>query len=93
VENSSLGSGWAPFTPGSSRTARPQHCAALVWIFGLLTASWPRWPRGLVDARARRRFLILPLFVLVVGAVATNVIGRRVLMREAGWAMRCSRDD
>jgi uncharacterized membrane protein len=67
--------------------------AALVWIFGIigdLTAPllgqvepgpYGRWLAGAVGIVATL------LVVLAVGAVATNVIGRRVLNRAESWLM------
>jgi uncharacterized membrane protein len=67
--------------------------AALVWIFGIigdLTAPllgqvepgpYGRWLAGAVGIVATL------LVVLAVGAVATNVIGRRVLTRAESWLM------
>ena len=67
--------------------------AALVWIFGIIgdltapllgqTESGPygRWLAGAIGIVATL------LVVLAVGAVATNVIGRRVLNRAESWLM------
>ncbi|HEY6361070.1 MAG TPA: DUF502 domain-containing protein [Vicinamibacterales bacterium] len=62
--------------------------AALVWIFGIID----RFAAPLSDRVLGREvpglgILLTVLVVLVVGAVATNVIGRRVLARAEGWLM------
>lgn len=73
--------------------------AALVWIFGIIdgfTAPLARWALGagvpavgtLPDYVARfAGVLVTLLVVLTVGAVTTNVIGRRVLARAESWLM------
>ena len=73
--------------------------AALVWIFGIIdgfTAPLVRWALGpgVPDAGTLRddvaRFagvLVTLLVVLTIGAVTTNVIGRRLLARAEGWLM------
>jgi len=73
--------------------------AALVWIFGIIdgfTAPLARWALGdevpvagtLPDYAARfAGVLVTLLVVLTVGAVTTNVIGRRVLARAESWLM------
>ncbi len=70
--------------------------AALVWIFGIIesfTAPLAErvlgreagaWGRGAV---AGLGIVVTLLVVLVVGAVATNVIGRRVLTKAESWLM------
>ena len=72
---------------------------ALVWIFGIIdsfTAPLARWALGdevpvagtLPDYAARfAGVLVTLLVVLTVGAVTTNVIGRRVLARAESWLM------
>jgi uncharacterized membrane protein len=72
---------------------------ALWWIFGIIdsfTAPLARWalgsevpePRTLPDYVARfAGVLVTLLVVLTVGAVTTNVIGRRVLTRAESWLM------
>jgi len=62
--------------------------AALVWIFGIID----RFTAPLADRVLGREvpglgILITLLVVLAVGAVATNVIGRRVLARAESWLM------
>jgi uncharacterized membrane protein len=62
--------------------------AALVWIFGIIDGF-----TGSLATRVLGRevpglgILITVLVVLTVGAVATNVIGRRVLAKAEGWLM------
>ncbi len=72
---------------------------ALVWIFGIIdgfTAPLARWALGsevpepgtLRDYVARFVGVLATLLVvLTVGAVTTNVIGRRVLARAESWLM------
>jgi uncharacterized membrane protein len=72
---------------------------ALVWIFGIIdgfAAPLARWALGsegpepgtLRDYVARfAGVLVTLLVVLTVGAVTTNVIGRRVLARAESWLM------
>jgi len=56
--------------------------AALVWIFGIIDdLTSPLAARLVGRAAPGFGILIMVLFVLVVGAVATNVIGRRILGR------------
>jgi uncharacterized membrane protein len=74
--------------------------AALVWIFGIIDgltaplAAQIFGPGAAQDGAVRAllvRFsglLVTVLFVLAVGLVATNVIGRRMLGRAEGWLMR-----
>ena len=61
--------------------------AALVWIFGIIDGFTPP-ARVLGREVPGLGILITLLVVLVVGAVATNVIGRRVVARGEGWLMR-----
>jgi len=73
--------------------------AALVWIFGIIDGfiaplarrvMGPQGPNpgSLEDYVARfAGLLITLLFVLVVGALATNVIGRRLVARAESWLM------
>ena len=62
--------------------------AALIWIFGIIDAL-----TGTLATRALGRevpglgILITLLVVLLVGTVATNVIGRRLLARAEAWLM------
>jgi uncharacterized membrane protein len=63
--------------------------AALVWIFGIIDGfTAPLAARLLGREVPGLGLLITLLVILVVGAVATNVIGRRVLARGEGWLMR-----
>ena len=63
--------------------------AALVWIFGIIDGfTAPLTARVLGREVPGIGLLITLLAVLVVGAVATNVIGRRMLARGEGWLMR-----
>jgi uncharacterized membrane protein len=63
--------------------------AALVWIFGIIDDfTAPLATRLVGRAAPGVGILILVLFVLAVGAVATNVIGRRVLARAERWLAR-----
>ena len=58
--------------------------AALVWIFGVIDGlSAPLLGRGVPGLG----ILITALVVLAVGALATNVIGRRIVARGEGWLM------
>lgn len=71
--------------------------AALVWIFGIIdgfTAPLARQALSQPDAGTLQDYiarfvgvLVTLLVVLTVGAVATNVIGRRLLARAEGWLM------
>jgi uncharacterized membrane protein len=62
--------------------------AALVWIFGIIDRfTAPLANRVLGREVPGLGILITLLVVLVVGAVATNVIGRRVLTRAESWLM------
>ena len=64
--------------------------AALVWIFGIIDDFTAPLATRLVGGRAAPGvgILIMLLFVLMVGAVATNVIGRRILGRAEQWLAR-----
>jgi len=63
--------------------------AALVWIFGIIDGfTAPLAARVLGREVPGLGILITLLVVLAVGAVATNVIGRRLLTRGEGWLMR-----
>jgi uncharacterized membrane protein len=71
--------------------------AALVWVFGIIDGlTAPMAPRvfGTAEVGAGGRavmaglaILITLLVVLLVGAVATNMIGRRILARAEAWLM------
>ena len=63
--------------------------AALVWIFGIIDSfTAPLSTRILGRSVPGLGILITLLFVLIVGVVATNVIGRRVLATTEQWLMR-----
>ena len=60
--------------------------AALVWIFGIIDGfTAPVTERVLGRRLPGLGVLITLLVILTVGAVATNVIGRRLLSRAEGW--------
>jgi len=60
--------------------------AALVWIFGIIDGfTAPMAARVLGRRLPGLGVLITLLVILSVGAVATNVIGRRLLSRAEGW--------
>jgi len=62
--------------------------AALVWIFGIIDRfTAPVAAQVLGREVPGLGILITILVVLLVGAVATNVIGRRVLARAESWLM------
>ena len=70
--------------------------AALYWIFGIIDSfvaplvTWVLEPEATALQRTAGRFagLLITLgLVLLVGAVATNVIGRRVLARTESWLL------
>jgi uncharacterized membrane protein len=62
--------------------------AALVWIFGIIDGfAAPLARRVLGREVPGLGILITLLVVLTVGAVATNVIGRRLLSRGESWLM------
>lgn len=63
--------------------------AALVWIFGIIDGfTAPLSTRLLGRAVPGLGILLTLLFVLAIGVIATNVIGRRILNRTEGWLMR-----
>jgi uncharacterized membrane protein len=63
--------------------------AALVWIFGIIDRfTAPLASRVLQREVPGLGILLTLLFVLLVGAVATNVIGRRILAKGESWLMR-----
>src|SRR5688500_12509228 len=62
--------------------------AALVWIFGIIDGfTAPLAARVLGREVPGLGILITLLVVLTMGAVATNVIGRRLLARGESWLM------
>jgi len=63
--------------------------AALVWIFGIIDGfTGPLATRVLGREVPGLGILFTLLVVLAVGAVATNVIGRRIVVRGERWLMR-----
>ena len=63
--------------------------AALVWIFGIIDRfTAPLATRVLGREVPGLGLLITLLVVVAVGALATNVIGRRILARGEEWLMR-----
>lgn len=63
--------------------------AALVWIFGIIDSFAAPLAGRLLGRRVPGLGIALTLlFVLAVGVVATNVIGRRILARAERWLMR-----
>ena len=63
--------------------------AALVWIFGIIDDfTAPLATRLVGRAAPGVGILIMVLFVLAVGTLATNVIGRRILGRADLWLTR-----
>ncbi len=62
--------------------------AALVWIFGIIDGfTAPLAERVLGRVVPGLGILLTALVVLMVGVIATNVIGRRVLTRAESWLM------
>jgi uncharacterized membrane protein len=62
--------------------------AALVWIFGIIDGFTAPLSTRLLGRDVPGVGLVMTaLVVLLVGALATNVIGRRVLARAEGWLM------
>jgi uncharacterized membrane protein len=62
--------------------------AALVWIFGIIDGfTAPLAERMLGRSIPGLGILLTALVVLAVGAVATNVIGRRILARAESWLL------
>jgi uncharacterized membrane protein len=63
--------------------------AALVWIFGIIDGfTAPLASRLFGRTLPGLGIVVTLLFVLLTGAIATNVIGRRVLARGESWLMR-----
>ena len=63
--------------------------AAFIWIFGIIDDfTAPLATRLVGRAAPGIGILLMLLFVLAVGSVATNVIGRRVLTRGERWLAR-----
>lgn len=62
--------------------------AALVWIFGVIDGFFAPLATRLLGREVPGLGLVLTaLVVMLVGGVATNVIGRRLLARAEGWLM------
>jgi uncharacterized membrane protein len=62
--------------------------AALVWIFGIIDGFTAPLSTRLLGREVPGVGLVMTaLVVLLVGALATNVIGRRVLARGEAWLM------
>lgn len=62
--------------------------AALVWIFGIIDGfTAPLSERLLGRSVPGLGILMTVLVVLMIGAVATNVIGRRIVARTESWLM------
>jgi uncharacterized membrane protein len=62
--------------------------AALVWIFGIIDGfTAPVSERLLGRVVPGLGILLTVLVVLMIGAVATNVIGRRIVARAESWLM------
>ena len=63
--------------------------AALVWIFGIIDGFTAPLARQLLAQEVPGLGLAMTLLlVLAVGAVATNVIGRRLVRQAESWLMR-----
>ncbi len=62
--------------------------AALVWIFGIIDGFTAPLTLQMLGRRVPGLGILLTvLSVLAIGAVATNVIGRRLVARAEGWLM------
>lgn len=63
--------------------------AAFIWIFGVVDGLTTPFYDRLLDRRIPGLgILSTAVAILLVGAIATNVIGRRVLQRGEGWLQR-----
>lgn len=63
--------------------------AALVWIFGIIDGfTEPLSSRVLGRTVPGLGIVLTLVFVLAVGVVATNVIGRRILAQAESWLVR-----
>ena len=63
--------------------------AALVWIFGVIDGfTGPMYTRWLGRQVPGLGILTTAVLVLLVGALATNVIGKQVLQRAEGYLLR-----
>jgi uncharacterized membrane protein len=62
---------------------------ALVWIFGIIESfTAPLASKVLGREVTGLGILITLIFMFAIGAVATNVLGRRLLARGEGWLMK-----
>lgn len=60
--------------------------SALVWIFGIIDGFTAPLSERLLGRRVPGLGLLITVaFVLAVGAIATNVIGRRIVARAESW--------
>jgi uncharacterized membrane protein len=63
--------------------------AAIIWIFGVVDGlTTPFYDRLLGRRIPGLGTLSTAVAIVVVGAVATNVIGKRILQRAEGWLLR-----
>src|SRR5438128_3293703 len=63
--------------------------AALIWLFGVVDGlTTPFYDRVLGRRIPGLGILSTAAAIVVVGALATNVIGKRVLKRAEGWLLR-----
>src|SRR5205809_4730745 len=63
--------------------------AALIWIFNVVDgATTPLYDRLLGRRIPGLGTLSTAVVIVLVGAVARNVIGRRILARGEGWLLR-----
>lgn len=63
--------------------------AAFIWIFGVVDGlTTPLYDRLLGRRIPGLGIISTALFIVLVGATATNVIGKRVLQRAEGWLLR-----
>jgi uncharacterized membrane protein len=63
--------------------------AAFIWIFGVVDGlTTPLYDRLLGRRIPGLGALSTAMAIVLVGAVATNVIGKRVLQRAEGWLLR-----
>ena len=63
--------------------------AAFIWIFGVVDGlTTPFYDRLLGRRIPGLGIISTALFIVLVGATATNVIGKRVLQRAEGWLLR-----
>lgn len=63
--------------------------AAFIWIFGVVDGlTTPFYDRLLGRRIPGLGIISTAVFIVLVGATATNVIGKRVLQRAEGWLLR-----